>query len=173
MTTRCVLDRLRVRVRYCMSEYDYAYDSTYLWPRTITITSTQRVQLNDGSMTSHIWSDNDGKKSIHMGNWQKNGEMADARTNEQTNKQTNKWTKVPLCSTGHRLLWGCCQKKKLATLSIKSQTTSIGEMTMQNTNAAIINWITGFTLRAALERLVVHESRTFIISRTSVNHEHS
>ena len=29
-----------------MSEYDYAYDSTYLWPRTITIMSTQRVQLN-------------------------------------------------------------------------------------------------------------------------------
>ena len=31
-----------------MSEYDYAYDSTNLWPRTITITitSTQRVQLN-------------------------------------------------------------------------------------------------------------------------------
>ena len=28
-----------------MSEYDYAYDSTNLWPRTITITSTQRVQL--------------------------------------------------------------------------------------------------------------------------------
>ena len=29
-----------------MSEYDYAYDSTYLWLRTITITSTKRVQLN-------------------------------------------------------------------------------------------------------------------------------
>ena len=29
-----------------MSEYDYAYDSNYHWPRTITITSTQRVQLN-------------------------------------------------------------------------------------------------------------------------------
>ena len=29
-----------------MSEYDYAYDSTYPWSRTITITSTQRVQLN-------------------------------------------------------------------------------------------------------------------------------
>ena len=37
MATRCVLDRLRFRERYCMSEYEYAYDSTYLLPHTITI----------------------------------------------------------------------------------------------------------------------------------------
>ena len=30
MTMRCILDRLRFRVRCYMSDYDYAYDSTYL-----------------------------------------------------------------------------------------------------------------------------------------------
>ena len=30
MATRCILDRLQVRVRCCMSEYDYTYNSTSL-----------------------------------------------------------------------------------------------------------------------------------------------
>ena len=60
------------------------------------------------------------------------------RTNKPTNKQTNE-PKSPSVLLDIVFFGAAAKKKKLATLSIKSQTTSIGEMTMQNTNAAIIN----------------------------------